>query len=491
MARPHRDSRRFLGDRFLLLEEYSAHKEERRQRPRHKRVPWKCRGHGASSSVSSYRPHRPRCWLAATPRRTPPVRSPRRAAAHLRPAGSGARRGAPAASVAAQGVLAGQFDGRGFTCTYAVASTRATSRSTLAAAVAATAVLGASAHTATAASPGRVWPSCRWLMALWLWRPDAASVAASARPSGVQLGFRAVLTGVLVAGLSTSSRVLGAGLTGVLGSVPLVVAVVAPSTHRDRGSPAARSMLRGTLTVVPGTATFAAVLAVVTLVPLRRSSRLPRRASLWRWSTVPSASGKTGVADAPLGQTAASAHAAIRATNVRLIAALPTRKRRRRRPRLARGGRSRSAWTGPLTSSQSTSGGHVGTHPTWVRRNAVELASRRGCRPCRDGLPAGEGEQVGLDRRPHLIAASVGPIDVRGDHACRGGFHLRMGEASRSPRFCGGRPHQVALGGRCPGSADVLVVHEDVDQGLQIGDECDASPGPGRNRAGCHDLLVS
>lgn len=176
--------------------------------------------------------------------------------------------GAPAASVAAQGVLAGQVMVVGFTCAYALASTRATSRSTLAAAIAATVVLGASAHTATAAlawSGLAVLPVA--LMALWLWRPDAASVAASARPSGAQLGFRAVLTGVLVAGLCTSSRVLGAGLTGLLGSVPLVVAVVAPSTHRDGGSPAARSMLRGTLTVVPGTATFAAVLAV-TLVPL-------------------------------------------------------------------------------------------------------------------------------------------------------------------------------------------------------------------------------
>lgn len=176
--------------------------------------------------------------------------------------------GARAASVAAQGVLAGQLMVVGFTCAYAVASTRATARSTLAAAAPATVVIGAGAHTATAAlawSGLAVVPVA--LMALWLWRPDAPSVAPPTRPSGAQLGFRAVLAGVLVSGLSTSSRVLGPGLTGVLASVPLVVAVVAPSTHRDGGSPAARSMLRGTLTVVPGTATFAAVLAIA-LVPL-------------------------------------------------------------------------------------------------------------------------------------------------------------------------------------------------------------------------------
>jgi hypothetical protein len=177
--------------------------------------------------------------------------------------------GAPAAAVAAQGVLAGQVMVVGFTCAYAIASTRSTALSSLAAAGAVTAVLGAGARAATTATVGwsglAVVPLA--LIALWLWRPHAASVVAPTRASGAQLGFRAVLTGVLVAGLSTSSRVLGAGLTGVLASVPLVIAVVAPSAHRDAGSPVARSMLRGTLTVVPGTATFAAVLTI-TLVPL-------------------------------------------------------------------------------------------------------------------------------------------------------------------------------------------------------------------------------
>ena len=176
--------------------------------------------------------------------------------------------GAPAAAVAAQGVLAGQVMVVGFTCAYAGASSRRTAPWSLLAGVAVTTVLGASARAATAAlawSGLAVVPVA--LIALWLWRPDTTAVAAPTRPSGAQLGFRAVLTGVLVAGLSTSSHVLGAGLTGVLASVPLVMAVVAPGAHRDAGPLTARSMLRGTLTVVPGTATFAAVLAL-TLVPL-------------------------------------------------------------------------------------------------------------------------------------------------------------------------------------------------------------------------------
>ena len=238
----------------------------------------------------------PACPVASSGCRSPPARwfwcsSPR-----------GARRLGRGAGCARRSV-----DGRGFTCTYAVASTRATSRSTLAAAVGHRCARRQRSHS----DCGLAWSGLAVLpvalMALWLAAADAASVAASARPSGVQLGFRAVLTGVLVAGLSTSSRVLGAGLTGVLGSVPLVVAVVAPSTHRDRGSPAAWSMLRALSRSCPAQPPSRPSWQS----PLSRSAVQPpssQRASLWRWSTVPSASGKTGVADAPLGQTAASAH---------------------------------------------------------------------------------------------------------------------------------------------------------------------------------------
>lgn len=61
-----------------------------------RRSPWKCRRRGKPPPPSrSPAPDRPRCWLAATPHRTPPVRSTRRATAHVRPAGAGAapRRG--------------------------------------------------------------------------------------------------------------------------------------------------------------------------------------------------------------------------------------------------------------------------------------------------------------------------------------------------------------------------------------------------------------
>lgn len=198
----------------------------------------------------------------------------------------------------------------GFTCAYAFASTRRTALSSLVSAVAVTTVLGASARAATATlawSGLVVLPLA--LIALRLWRSDAVSVAAPTRPSGAQLSLRAVLTGVLVAGLSTSSHVLGAGLTGVLASVPLVMAVVPPSAHHDAGSPAARSMLRGTLSVVPGTAAFAAVLAI-TLVPLGGPVAFLAAGVSLALTTVPSARGKGGVADRY--EPAASARAAAR-----------------------------------------------------------------------------------------------------------------------------------------------------------------------------------
>ncbi|GAA2019136.1 hypothetical protein GCM10009740_04010 [Terrabacter terrae] len=156
----------------------------------------------------------------------------------------------------------------GFACAYAIASARATPLSSLVAALVVTAGLGAGAHVATGAftwSGLAVLPMA--LVALRLWRTEQDPTTAPTKRPGAQLVVRAVLAGVLVAGLSTASHLLGAGLVGVLAGVPLVMSVVAPSIHRDAGSPAARSMLRGGLTVVPGTATFAAVLAV-TLVPL-------------------------------------------------------------------------------------------------------------------------------------------------------------------------------------------------------------------------------
>lgn len=172
--------------------------------------------------------------------------------------------GTPTAVVAAQGVLAGQVMVVGFTTVYALGSA-ACERPwvVLAGALAAVAALGAAAHLAIASAPwvvGLVVVPIA-LVALRVWRPETTA-ASGAGPTVPQLLARAGVTGTLVATLSSSARWIGAGLTGVLASVPLVIAVVSPGTHRHSGPATARAMLRGTLTVVPGTASFAAVLAV-------------------------------------------------------------------------------------------------------------------------------------------------------------------------------------------------------------------------------------
>ena len=183
--------------------------------------------------------------------------------------------GTPTAVTAAQGVLAGQLMVVGFTTAYALgSSTAARARSVLAAALALVVLLGAVAHLVIGRMPWTVGllvvPLA--LVALRLWAPTSEQADGSAGgPSVPQLLARAGVTGVLVATLSTSSRLIGAGLSGVLASVPLVIAVVSPATHRDAGAGTARAMLRGTLTVVPGTATFAAVLAIA-LAPLGGSA---------------------------------------------------------------------------------------------------------------------------------------------------------------------------------------------------------------------------
>lgn len=183
--------------------------------------------------------------------------------------------GVPAATVAARGVLAGQLLVLAFVTLYALGTT-ATSRPlhVMACVVPALLVVGAATHAWTDRAPWAialvVVPLA--LLALARWRPAPFagrgerprdhSLSTTDGPSARELTGRATLTGVLVATLVASSSVLGPSLAGILAAVPLVVSVVVPGTHRHEGGAPARTLLRGTLAVVPGTATFAAVVAV-------------------------------------------------------------------------------------------------------------------------------------------------------------------------------------------------------------------------------------
>lgn len=180
--------------------------------------------------------------------------------------------GAPTAVAAARGVVAGQLMVVGFATVYAVCSLRhGRAASVLVAVPAVTALAGV-----LAAGAGHVpWPAplvvgVVAVCALLGWRaehvrPDAGTEVSTSGAGG--LVGRAVLTGMLVALLAASTPLLGASVAGVLASMPLVICVVAPGVHRGGGALAARTLLRGTLAVVPGTVTFAAVVAS-TLLPL-------------------------------------------------------------------------------------------------------------------------------------------------------------------------------------------------------------------------------
>ena len=174
---------------------------------------------------------------------------------------------------AARGVATGQLMVVTFAATYAaltVARWRPTSA--LLGGTSLVAALGAAIHAWLPWHAAFVVPFVAGLVLLG-WRPEQAQeqeqqtavgqLGSSAGDSAPVRGLlaRGVLTGGLVAGLSLAAPLLGPSLAGLLASIPLVVAVLAPSAHARNGAATARTLLRGTLAVVPGTAAFALVIA--------------------------------------------------------------------------------------------------------------------------------------------------------------------------------------------------------------------------------------
>ena len=102
------------------------------------------------------------------------------------------------------------------------------------------------------------------MVVLLRWRPTPVALTAgggTGAPTPRELAGRAVVTGGLVASLTLATPLLGAHLAGLLAAVPLVIGVMAHTTHACSGVAGVRSMLRGTVAVVPGSGAFAAVLA--------------------------------------------------------------------------------------------------------------------------------------------------------------------------------------------------------------------------------------
>ncbi|MEV6241365.1 hypothetical protein [Lentzea sp. NPDC051838] len=72
---------------------------------------------------------------------------------------------------------------------------------------------------------------------------------------------RVLVTVAVLAGLAVVARFLGPHLAGLLSCIPVVLTILASSTHRRSGFPAAESLVRGALRSAPATLTFAVVVA--------------------------------------------------------------------------------------------------------------------------------------------------------------------------------------------------------------------------------------
>jgi hypothetical protein len=82
-----------------------------------------------------------------------------------------------------------------------------------------------------------------------------------------EIPVRMGVSGTLVASLLGLAPVLGPHVAGVLATMPVILTVLAPATHRREGPAAAAALVRGALGSMPSSVVFVAVLGE-TLVPL-------------------------------------------------------------------------------------------------------------------------------------------------------------------------------------------------------------------------------
>lgn len=176
--------------------------------------------------------------------------------------------GASTAAHAAGGIVAGQMAVVGFCVAYGHLAARLTPAATVASALACAVV--------SAALVGLV--GVPWLIALLVlsaiavalstWPPerDGPDTGAARPHRPWELPVRVTVSGVLVAVLSTGVRVIGSYLAGVLTTAPVILTVMAPSTHRASGPVAAARLVRGALATMAASVVFVTVLAY-TLVP--------------------------------------------------------------------------------------------------------------------------------------------------------------------------------------------------------------------------------
>ncbi|MFG2957423.1 hypothetical protein ACGF5O_27320 [Streptomyces sp. NPDC048291] len=171
--------------------------------------------------------------------------------------------GSGAAARAARGLAAAQLAVACFCLAYGRLATALRPARALAVALTATAVAAVAAATCPnvwLTAVGALALTCAGL-ATWPPPPPAGRpVSRRARP-GREIGTRMAVSAVTVPLAMTAARVLGPFAAGVLAAFPVLLAVMAPATHRATGPQAAAVMMRAALTVVPGTLTFLLLLS--------------------------------------------------------------------------------------------------------------------------------------------------------------------------------------------------------------------------------------
>jgi hypothetical protein len=171
--------------------------------------------------------------------------------------------GAAAARSAAEGTLLGLAAMSAFVAVYGCLAHRTGWRLSLAGGWLAAGAVG----TLAAASPlrGLAWPLGAATGSVILALAVMPRTAPATAPPGLEIGLatRMLITVALVAALAGTSRLLGPTLGGMLAALPVLASVLAVFVHREGGSGAALSFLRGMMAGMFSFVGFCAVVAVL------------------------------------------------------------------------------------------------------------------------------------------------------------------------------------------------------------------------------------
>jgi hypothetical protein len=93
------------------------------------------------------------------------------------------------------------------------------------------------------------------------WPPQVAPALTTMNVPRWETPLRVLATTSMIAGLTGAARLLGSHLAGLLACTPVVLWILALTTHRRWGFPAAATLTRGALCSVPGTLMFSLIIA--------------------------------------------------------------------------------------------------------------------------------------------------------------------------------------------------------------------------------------